>query len=389
MVKVVEDIFGIAINPFTERAQVVRRYTISNSSHLSVAIIQLGASIQSIKCPDAYHNVDDVVLGFDDIAGYEANRELKFGCMLGRVADRVANGEFVMDRRKVRVSQNFKNQHQIDGGFIGFDRIIWDLHMLRPDGITLRHTSADGHEGYPGNLIVLLHFTMDDDNRFHIRIEARTDQPTPVNISNHCYFNMAGQKLGRKGLLEHRLVIAAEHTIETGSESMPTGRFSPVDNTVYDMRVPAFIGDRLRQFENNPITAGFDVCYAIDKDFDANILHFVGRFLHPESGRFLDIHSNQPGMRFTTANNFPNDSHDEEPIMGKECARYCQYSGFSVQMEKFPDTMNNLDFPTALIMPSELYFHETIYTFGVHESWQCCATTEELEEIGEHIVRYT
>ncbi|EDW57410.1 galactose mutarotase [Drosophila virilis] len=388
MVKVSEDIFGIAINPFTDKAQVVRRYTISNANHLSVQIIQLGATIQSIKCPDAYHNVEDVVLGFDDVAGYESNRQRRFGCMLGRVADRVANGEFIMDRRKVRVTRNLNNQHQIDGGFIGFDRIIWDLHMMRPDGITLSHESAQGHEGYPGKLTVLLHFTMDNDNRFYMRIEARTDQTTPVNISNHCYFNLAGQKAGRKGILEHRLVIAADHTIETTEDTMPTGRFARVNNTVYDMRVPAFIGDRLRQFENKSVP-GFDVCYAIDKDFDANILHFVGRFLHPESGRYMEIHSNQPGMRFATANDFPDDTRDEEPIMGKECARYYQYSGFSVQLEKFPDTMNNLDFPTAFIMPSELYFHETIYTFGVQESWKCCALPEELEQLGADIVRYT
>ncbi|EDW06504.1 galactose mutarotase [Drosophila mojavensis] len=388
MITIVEDIFGIATNPFTERAQVVRRYTISNSSHLAVRIIQLGATIQSITCMDAYHNIDDIVLGFDDIAGYEAHRSRRFGCMLGRVSDWVANGEFMMDRRKVRVTKNWNNKHQMDGGFIGFDRIIWDLHTILPDGITLCHQSEHEHEGYPGNLMVLLHFTMDDDNRFFMRIEARTDQTTPVNISNHCYFNLAGQKAGRKGILEHRLVIDANDTIETNDDNMPTGRFVSVSNTAYDMRVPAFIGDRLRQFENKPVS-GFDVCYAIDKDFDASVLHFVGRFLHPESGRYMEIHSNQPGMRFETANKFPDDTRDEEPIMGKRCARYYQHSGFSIQLEKFPDTMNNLDFPTAFIMPSELYFNETIFKFGVQESWKCCATQEELDKIGADIVRYT
>lgn len=388
MVKVVEDIFGIAINPFTQKAQVVRRYTISNSNHLLASVIQLGATIQRISCPDAYHNVEDVVLGFNDIAGYETNRDKRFGCTLGRVADCVANAEFIMDRRKVSVTKNLNDKHQIDGGYIGFDRIIWDLHMIRPDGVTLSHVSSNGHEGYPGELTVLLHFTMDDDNRFYMRIEARSDQTTPVNISNHCYFNLAGQRAGRKGIREHRLVIAADYTIETNDESMPTGRFTVVNNTVYDMRVPAFIGDRLRQFEDKTVP-GFDVCYAIDKDFDPNIVHFVGRFLHPESGRFMEIHSNQPGMRFCTANDFPDDSRDDEPIMGKDCARYFQHAGFSVQLEKFPDTMNILDFPTAFIMPSELYFHETIYTFGIQKSWKCCALPEELEELGDEIVRYT
>lgn len=388
MVKVTQEIFGIAINPFTKKAQVVRRYTMKNSNHLSVSIIQLGATIQSISCPDAYHNIEDVVLGFNDIAGYTANRDKQFGCILGRVADRVANSEFLMDRRKVEVSKNFNNKHQIDGGFIGFNQIIWDLHMIRPDGITLSHVSSHGHEGYPGTLTVLLHYTIDDDSRFYIRIEARTTHQTAVNITNHCFFNLAGQRSGRDGILQHRLIIAADHTIETDDDMMPTGHFADVHDTIYDMRVPAFIGDRLRQFENKA-ESGFDICYAIDKDFDANVLHFVGRFLHPESGRFMEVHSNQPGMRFTTANNFPDDTRDEDPIFGKECARYYQYSGFSVQLEKFPDTMNNLDFPTVFIMPNELYFHETVYTFGVQESWKCCALPEDLEGLDEEIIKYT
>ncbi|EDW82602.1 uncharacterized protein Dwil_GK25047 [Drosophila willistoni] len=389
MAKVVEDIFGIAINPLTNMAQVVRRYTISNTNRLSISVIQLGASIQSIYMPDAYHNVEDVVLGFDDVAGYLQHSQSQFGCTLGRLSGQVANGEFIMDEKRVSVTKNLNNKHQTDGGFIGFDSIIWDLDQIRPDGITLRHISDHGHEGYPGKLTVLIHYTIDDDNRFYIRIEARTDRPTAVNISNHIYFNLAGHKAGPEGIYEHRMVVEADHIIELNAESLPTGKFKRVDDTINDIRLPVFIGDRVRRFETLPSqpTRQCEVCYAMDKEFDANVTKFVGRFLHPPSGRLMEIYSNQPGLRFSVANDFPKELRGDDAIMGKQCTRYWQYSGFSLQLQKFPDSVNQLDFPTVFILPSENYFHETVFRFGIQESWKCCAEPHELEEMDAETVR--
>ncbi|KAH8242940.1 hypothetical protein KR032_003149 [Drosophila birchii] len=383
MVKVVEDIFGIAINPITNQAQVVRRYTITNANRLSVAIIQLGATVQSIQMPDAYHQIADVVLGFDDIAGYKKNRKYKFGCTLGRVTDVVSKGEFIMDERRVIVSKNLNQKHQIDGGYVGFDQIIWDLHMIRPDGVTLRHISEDGHEGYPGNLYVLLHFTIDDDNRFFIRIEGTTDRTTPVNISNHIYFNLAGQKSGIKGIFDHRITVEATETMETvGDEDVPTGNFKAVDDSVYDIRLPVFLGDRVRQFEKQKVP-GFDVFYALDKEFDSNITRYIARFLHSESGRFIELYSNQPCMRFSTANNFPQQPLGDEPILGKDCTRYWQHYGFSVQLQNYPDAVNQPEFPRIFINPGDHYFHETVFLFGLQESWKCCADPCDLGELCE------
>ncbi|XP_017055529.1 galactose mutarotase [Drosophila ficusphila] len=383
MVKVVEDIFGIATNPFTKQAHVVRRYTITNTNRLSVSIIQLGATIQRIHAPDAYHQLSDVVLGFDDIAGYVKYRSYKFGCTLGRVTDVVGNGEFIMDERRVIVSKNLGQRHQINGGFIGFDQVIWDLYMKRPDGVTLRHVSKDGHEGYPGTLTVLIHFTIDEDNRFFIRIEANTNQTTPVNISNNIFFNLAGQSTGITGIFDHRINIEAPETMDTsGSDGLPTGRFKSVNDSVYDIRLPVFMGDRVRQFARSPVK-GYDICYALDKEFDSNITRYVGRFLHPESGRFMEISSNQPCVKFATANDFPQEPLGEEPILGKKCTRYWQHCGFSLQLLNYPDAVNQPDFPRIFINPGEHYFHETIYHFGVQESWKCCADPEELEALGE------
>ncbi|KAH8247252.1 hypothetical protein KR038_000975 [Drosophila bunnanda] len=380
MIKVVEDIFGLASNPITKQAQVIRRYTITNANRLSVAIIQLGATVQSIQTPDAYHQLADVVLGFDDIAGYIKNRKYKFGCTLGRVTDVVAKGEFIMEERRVIVSKNLNNKHHANGGYVGFDQIIWDLHMIRPDGVTLRHISKNGHEGYPGNLLVLIHFTIDDDNRFFIRIEGTTDRTTAVNISNHIYFNLAGHKSGIRGVFDHRVTIEATETMESvGDDGLPTGNFNAVDDTVYDIRLPVFLGDRVRQFENQNVD-GFDVRYALDKEFDSNITRYIARFLHSESGRFLELYSNQPCMKFSTANNFPQEPLGEEPILGKECTRYWQHYGFSLQLQNYPDAVNQPEFPRIFIGPGEHYFHETVYQFGVQESWKCCADPDELYE---------
>ncbi|XP_002134101.2 aldose 1-epimerase [Drosophila pseudoobscura] len=388
MVKIVEDIFGIATNPFTNKAQVIRRYTMSNTNHMCVRIITLGATIQSIRVPDAYHQMSDVVLGFDDVAGYLKHQDLKFGCTLGRVAGLVSNGEFILEEHRVIVSKNLDQKHNIEGGFIGFNKVIWDLHMMRPDGITLRHVSNEGHEGFPGRLVVMIHFTIDNESRLFIRIEATSNKSTPVDICNHTYFNLAGHKAGVEGLFEHRFFIEGNEIIETSPDDniLPTGGYKSVDNSVYDLRLPVFMGDRVRQFKDMPVP-GYHVTYALSKGPTNLNTRYLGRFLHCPSGRYMDIYSNQPALHFSTANKFPKESHGEDPIMGKNCTRYWQHGGYVLQLMGFPDACNQTMFPTIIVMPGENYFHETIYHFCVKEPWQCCATKEEIEAIDKDLVR--
>ncbi|BFG01071.1 aldose 1-epimerase [Drosophila madeirensis] len=389
MVKVVEDIFGIATNPLTKMAQVIRRYTMTNSSHMSVGIITLGATIQNIRVPDAFQEMADVVLGFDDVAGYLKHQDLKFGCTLGRVAGLVSNGEFILDEHRVIVSKNLDQRHHSDGGFIGFDKVIWDLHLMRPDGITLRHVSKAGHEGFPGRLAVMIHFTIDDESRLFIRIEATSNKTTPVDICNHTYFNLAGHKAGVEGLFEHRFYMKGKETIETNTTNrgvLPTGRCKSVKNSVYDIRQSAFMGDRLRQFKDMPVP-GFHVNYALSKDVTNLDTRYLGRFLHNPTGRYMDIYSNQPALHFSTANQFPKPTHGEDPIMGKKCTRYWQNSGYALQFMGFPDACNQTMFPTIIILPDQKYFNETIYQFCVKEPWQCCATAEELEAMDKDLIR--
>lgn len=376
-ITLVEEIFGLAVNPYTNAPEMVRRLTLSNSNQMSVSIIQLGAIIQSVRMPDAFQNVVDVCQGFDDIASYAATRSAYFGGTLGRVANRVANGEFLLNDTKIEVTKNFKDAYQLHGGFIGFDSVIWEIVRKSEDGITLRHISPHGTEGYPGNLTVLIHYWLDNQNRFGIRFEAVTDKTTAVNISNHAYFNLAGHASGPAGLGEHTVEICADRIVETDDDQIPTGKLIPVDDTVFDLRLPVLLADRLMQFDKHLIK-GYDNCFVVNRDLETVVnVNLVAKIVHRPSGRTLEVWTNQPGLQFYTANNLPDEANGDTPIIGKECKHYVKHSSFCVETEKFPDAMNHEEFPSVILQPGEKYSHEVIYRFHVQESWKCCCNNTE------------
>ncbi|EDW72679.1 uncharacterized protein Dwil_GK17132 [Drosophila willistoni] len=367
-----EEIFGLAINPLTNVPEMVRRYTLTNANQMSVSFIQLGAIIQSVRIPDVYKKVEDVCLGFDDIAGYVANKSAYIGGTLGRVANRVANGEFICNDTKVEVTKNFKDTYQLHGGFIGFDSVIWEVVNKSDSGITFRHVSDDGDEGYPGKLTVLIHYTLDNQNRFGIRYEAATDKVTAVNLSNHAYFNLAGHNTGRKGLAEHTVEIISSQIVDTDDAQIPTGQLLNVDETVFDLRLPVLLGDRLLQFDKHLIK-GYDNCFVLNEgNTVTNGTNLAAKLVHPPSGRVLEVWTDQPGLQFYTANNLPDEEAGETPMIGKDCTHYVKHGSFCVETEKFPDAVNHSSFPSIVLKPDEKYKHEVIYKFHVEESWKCC-----------------
>ncbi|KAH8317930.1 hypothetical protein KR067_010941 [Drosophila pandora] len=366
-----EEIFGLAVNPFTNHPEMVRRYTLKNSKGMSVSVIQLGAIIQSVKLPDAYEKVDDVCLGFNDIASYIATKAAYIGGTLGRVANRVANGEYTVNENKIEVTKNIQDKFQLHGGFVGFDSVIWEVAQKTVDGVIFRHVSPHGHEGYPGKLTCFITYQLDNDNRLWVRFEATTDRSTVVNISNHAYFNLAGHGAGAKGLSEHTVEIAADKIVDTDESQIPTGKLLDVDDTVYDLRLPVLIGDRLRQFENRPIQ-GYDNCFVVNGGELVKSVTKVAKIVHPPSCRVLEVWTNQPGMQFYTANNLPDEKAGATPIIGKECTHYVRHGSFCVETEKFPDSMNHPEFPSINLEPDQKYCHEVLYWFKVKESWKCC-----------------
>ncbi|KAH8371360.1 hypothetical protein KR093_007071 [Drosophila rubida] len=368
-VTIEEEIFGLAKNPNTKIPEMVRRYTMTNANKVSVSVIQLGAIIQSVSMPDAYEKVDDVCLGFDDIASYIAARSAYIGGTLGRVANRVANGEYMVGEKVHKLTKNFNNTYQLHGGFVGFDSVIWEMVSKSDLGIVFRHISRDGDEGYPGRLTTTITYWLDNYNRLGIRYEATTDKTTCVNISNHAYFNLAGHGSGPKALAEHTVEIMANRYVETDDAQIPTGNLPIVDDTVFDLRVPVLLGDRLKQFDDRKIK-GYDDCFVINDGKEG--INLVAKVQHKPSGRAMEIYTNQPGMQFYTANNLPDEDNGDTPMIGKECTHYRKHGSFCVETEMFPNSMNHPEFPSIFLNPGEKYLHETIFKFNVEESWRCC-----------------
>lgn len=365
-----EEIFGLAKNPYTKCPEMVRRFTMTNSNQMSVSVIQLGAIIQSVRLPDAYHKIDDVCLGFDDIASYIKTKGAYIGGTLGRVANRVANGEYTVGDTKYELTKNFQDKYQLHGGNVGFDSVIWEVISKSDIGIVFRHVSPHGSEGYPGTLTTTITYWLDNNNRFGIRYKAVTDKQTCINLSNHAYFNLAGHGAGPKALAEHTVEIQSTKIVDTDDEQIPTGKLIDVTDTVFDMRIPVLIGDRLMQFENRNIK-GYDNCFVVNEGKETGI-NQVAKLVHRPTGRVLEVFTNQPGVQFYTANNMPDVKNGDEPIIGKDCTHYQKYGSFCVEAEKFPNSMNHPEFPTIFLNPGETYEHETIYRFTIEESWKCC-----------------
>ncbi|EDV58879.1 aldose 1-epimerase [Drosophila erecta] len=363
-ITVEEKNFGLVTNPLTETRQMVRCYTLRNTKGMSVSVIQLGATIQSISLPDGSKKVEDVCLGFDDIDGYVANKAAYIGGTLGRVANRVAGGALTIDDTTVNLTRNGEGQYHLHGGFVGLNSVIWEVKQKTPEGVVFQHESPHGHEGYPGTLRCLVTYRLDNESRLFISYEATTDRTTIVNLSNHVYLNLAGHNAGPKGLAEHTVEIASSEIVETGDMQIPTGELALVDNTVFDLRSPVPLGDRLKQFEDRPIK-GFDHCYVVNGGQLLRSTVKVAKIVHPPSGRALEVWTDQPGMQFYTANNITK-------ISGKKGFHYVKHGSFCVQTEKFPDAVSHQEFPSIKLSPDETYRHEVVYWFKIEKICRCC-----------------
>ncbi|EDV95660.1 galactose mutarotase [Drosophila grimshawi] len=361
MVKVTEDTFASgAVNPFTKQTEEIRRFTLSNDEQMSVQILTRGATISSIKVPDAQGQVEDVTLGFDNLAGYASEQNPYMGATVGRVCNRIANGRFVLDGKTIEVSRN-RGEFQLHGGFIGFDKAHWDVVELLPNGVKMSHTNPDGHEGYPGEVRATATFILTEDNCLHVRMDAVTSKPTPVNLTNHSYFNLAGHKAGPNGIYEHTIQINAYGITETDANSIPTGKILPVDGGKFDLRVASNLGDRLKELQP---ALGYDDNFCVKFTPPASIAN-IARITHPPSGRWLEIASNQPGVQFYTSNFLPDkEGKRETPLAGKAGAAYIKHGAFCLETQKFPDSVNHENFPTSILRPGEKYHHEVIYKFG-------------------------
>ena len=334
-------------------------YTFSNPAGMEVRAMNLGGIIVSVKVPDRNGKFADVTLGFDSFEPYLANRAY-FGALIGRYGNRIAKGRFAIDGKEYKLAVN-NGPNALHGGLKGFDKYVWKAESFdKPEGagVILRHASPDGDEGYPGNLNVTVTYTLTDKNELILDYQATTDKATPVNLTNHAYFNLAGAGVGE--ILNHEIMINADSITAVDSTLIPTGEIRSVEGTPFDFRKPMPIGARIdaneQQIKYGP---GYDHNFVLNHKGAGMVL--AARVLERTTGRVMEVSTTEPGVQFYTGNFF------DGTITGKGGHAYQRRSGFCLETQHFPDSPNKPSFPSTILRPGETYSSRTIYAFSVEK----------------------
>jgi aldose 1-epimerase len=334
----------------------VERFTLRNSNGLEVVAITYGGIITSLRTPDRNREMADVVLGFDTVEPYLAGTPY-FGSIIGRYGNRIAEGRFELDGASYPLATNDGSNH-LHGGDVGFDKVVWDAEPFENDsgvGVIFRRTSPDGEEGYPGNLDVQVTYTLTEQDELIFDYRAVTDRPTPVNLTQHSYFNLAGE--GSGDILGHELQILASGYTPVDATLIPTGSVEPVEGTPFDFREPQAIGARIEadheQIARGP---GYDHNWVLDRQGDG--LQLAARVVEPTTGRVMEVFTEEPGLQFY-AGNFLDGS-----LVGKSGGAYGLRSGFCLETQHFPDSPNQSAFPSTTLRPGEEYRTRTVLRFG-------------------------
>ncbi|XP_046830404.1 galactose mutarotase isoform X1 [Vespa crabro] len=336
----------------------VEKYTLKNEAGQEVDIITYGATITNIKTPDKYGNVEDILLGFDNISGYLSSDNPYFGATVGRVANRIAKGRFVLDGKVYKLSRN-NGENSLHGGTKGWSFKIWNA-TIDNDAVVMTLLSEDGDEGYPGAVIASAKFRLSNDGRLCIEMKSFASKPTPINLTNHAYFNLAGHGTNAKELYNHRIVLNADRWTVTDSNSIPTGEIRSVKNSIMDLRRPTVLGDVIDKVPGG----GYDYNFCLpEKTDNTNMNQFVAEVEHTSSGRYMTVHSNQPGVQFYTANSLP--AFNTTGISGKDGKHYFRHGALCLETQNYPDAVNHANFPNSILRPAQLYLHTVCYKFGV------------------------
>jgi aldose 1-epimerase len=314
-------------------------------------ITTYGAILTELHVPDRNGRVTNVVLGFDTLERYLKGHPA-FGATIGRVANRIGGARFELDGKEYTVAAN-NGRHHIHGGRQGFDKKVWTPTGRSGDAwsaVELQYRSADGEEGYPGNLEVRVTYRLSDDNELRIDYEGTTDKPTPINLTNHSYFNLAGSG----DVLAHRLQIAASRYTVADRDLIPTGEILPVAGTPLDFSKPKRIGadiDRLRPHPN-----GYDHNYVLDRQ--DGVLGFAARAIDPASGRQMEAWTTEPGVQLYTANGL------NGSIVGVGGVKYPLHAGFCLETQHYPDSINKPQFPSVVLRPGQTFRSTTAFRFS-------------------------
>ncbi len=331
-------------------------FYLENANGAAVAITNYGARIVGLLVPDRTGKMVDVVLGYDSIGSYQKNGEPFFGAIIGRYGNRIAKAKFTLDNKVYQLDAN-DGHNTLHGGKTGFHARVWDAKPINDSVIEFSYASKDMEEGYPGNLAVTVTYSLLADNALKIDYKASTDKATPVNLTNHAYFNLNGE--GSSTINDHLLMINADAITPVDSTLIPTGVRQPVDNTPFDFRTPIAIGSRVdaadQQIKNGK---GYDHNFIL-KD-SSKTEHLAATVLGPKTGIFMEVFTTEPGIQFYGGNFLTGADHD-----GKDGKSYGHRSAFCLETQHFPDSPNQPSFPSTILKPGETYTSSTTYKFSV------------------------
>ncbi len=345
--------FSITEKPFgVFENEAVIQYTLTNPSGMQVSILNYGGTVTSILTPDKENKMGDVILGFDSLPGYLQKTNPYFGCLVGRYGNRIGKGKFTIDNQTYQLTVN-NNGNTLHGGIRGLDKVMWKA--TRPAGdssLQLTYTSKDGDQGFPGTLVMEVIYTLTADNSLQIAYQATTDKPTPVALTNHCYFNLSGGK--EATILNHEVTIMADKYTVVDSLLIPTGALPDVKGTPMDFTSPKKIGKEI-----NLVTGGYDHNWVLTKTGTSP--EKVATAYDAGSGRLMEVFTTEPGLQFYTGNFLDSTLH------GKNNWVYAKHAAFCMETQHFPDGPNQPSFPNTILKPGETYKSVTYYRFSVKQ----------------------
>ena len=330
-------------------------YKLKNSHGVEIHAMNYGGIIQAVRVPDRSGNFADIVLGHDTAEGYMPNPPY-IGAIVGRYANRIANGTFTLDGKTYTLPKN-DGPNTLHGGTTRtFDKVMWESQPLKDKtGVVFEYLSKDGEEGFPGNLKVKVTYTLTESNELVIDYEATTDKATPVNVSQHSYFNLKGE--GNGDILDHEVMINADRFTPVDKNLIPTGELRPVTGTPLDFTKPTKIGTRIDDnYDQLVLGHGYDHNFVINRKTPG--MAIAARVYEPTSGRVLEVSTTQPAVQFYTGNFL------DGSVTGKEGHVYKRRFGFCLETQHYPDSPNHPDFPTTILKPGETFHQKTIFKFS-------------------------
>jgi aldose 1-epimerase len=332
----------------------VSEYTITNKNGVEVGIINYGGAISKILTPDKNGIKKNITTGFETLEGYLQKENPYFGALIGRYSNRICNGRFVLNNITYNLATN-NDTNTLHGGEKGFDKVYWIIEKLSSDnGVKLKYFSKDGEEGFPGNLHIEVVYTLTEDNMLTIEYKAITDKATPINLTNHAYFNLSEKK--EDSIFNHELIINADNYIPVNDKSIPIGIIKSVKNGPMDFTTAKLIGKDI-----DKVKGGYDHCWVLNKS--NKMLEKAATLYHPESQRIVEVFTTEPGIQFYTGNFL-----DGKLTNTKNGLKYCKHNALCLEAQHFPDSPNQSNFPNTILNPSETYLQTTVYKFSINQT---------------------